>query len=193
MILEAAARVFNQKGRAVTVEDIAQEAGYSTSALYKHFSNKEDILHTLWVGVGERMADLFQSEPPVELHFIKRLKWMLYRMAKMAEETREFFLAGMANTPMGGSGSEMQTAYMEHYTTMRQSMLTLMQRGIDEGVLKPRPAELYSMALGGHLQSLVMNWAIHGPYPLIPKIDLLLEIFLDGAASDATRHANLVG
>ncbi|AWV90269.1 hypothetical protein DN745_13385 [Bradymonas sediminis] len=191
MILEAAARVFNQKGRALTVEDIAQEADYSTSALYKHFSNKEDILHTLWVQVGERMAEIFQSEPPVELHFTKRLKWTFYGMAKMAEDTREFFLAGMANTPMGAVGCEMESAYMDHYRTMRSSMIALMQRGIDEGVLRPNPAELYSMALGGHLHSVVMHWAIHGPYPLKPKIDQLLEIFLTGAACEEVRSSIL--
>jgi len=191
MILEAAARVFNQKGRAVTVEDIAQEAGYSTSALYKHFSNKDDILHTLWIQVGERMTDLFQSEPPVELSFIKRVKWLLYRMAQMAEETREFFLAGMANTPMGQPSCQMEDAHLTHYAAMRQSMIELMQRGIDEGVLKPGNPEIYAMALGGHLQSLTMNWALYGPYPLKPRIDLLLEIFLFGAAIPAAHAAGL--
>lgn len=190
MILEAAARVFNQKGRALTVEDIAQEAGYSTSALYKHFSNKDDILHTLWIQVGERMADLFQSEPPVELSFIKRVKWLLYRMAQMAEETREFFLAGMANTPMGQPSRQMEDAHLGHYAAMRQSMIELMQRGIDEGVLKPGDPEIYSMALGGHLHSLTMNWALYGPYPLKPRIELLLDIFLFGAASAEARVAS---
>lgn len=191
MILEAAARVFNQKGRAVTVEEIAQEAGYSTSALYKHFSNKDDILHTLWVRIGERMADLFQSEPPVELSFIKRLKWILYRMAEMAENTREFFLAGMANSPKGQPACQMEDVHMKNYNAMRNAMIALMQRGIDEGALKPRPPELYSMALGGHLHSLVITWALHGPFPLRPKIDQLLDIFLNGAASRATRSTNL--
>jgi AcrR family transcriptional regulator len=191
IILGAAARVFNQKGNAVTVEDIAQEAGYSTSALYKHFSNKEDILRTLWTRVGEQMIDLFQSEPPVKLPFIKRLKWTLYRMAQMAEDTREFFLAGMANTPMDKPVCRLEQDCLEYFKTMRAAMMALMQRGIDEGVLKPRDPRIYSSALGGHLHSLTMQWALFGPYPLKPRIDEALELFLTGAASDEVREAYL--
>lgn len=191
IILEAAARVFNQKGRAVTVEDIAHEAGYSTSALYKHFANKDDILHTLWIQVGERMRDLFQTEPPVALSFIKRLKWLLYRMARMAEETREFYIAGMANTPIALPATQLEDTHLDNYLAIRDSMVALMQRGIDEGVLKPGDPELYAMALGGHLQSLTMNWALYGPYPLMPRIDQALEIFLFGTASPSMHAASL--
>lgn len=190
-ILEAAARVFNQKGSAVTVEEIAQEAGYSTSALYKHFSNKDDILRTLWERIGEQMCDLFQSEPPVELGFVKRLKWTLYRMAQMAEETREFFLAGMANTPRDMASYRRDEVCLQHFHTMRQAMVALMQRGIDEGVLTARNPEVYSMALGGHLHSLTMRWAMDGPFALKPCIDQALEVFLAGAATDEARAAYL--
>lgn len=186
-ILEAAARVFNQRGSAVTVEDIAQEAGYSTSALYKHFSNKDDILRTLWERIGEQMCDLFQTEPPVELGFVKRLKWTLYLLAQMAEETREFFLAGMANTPRDIAFCRRDDECLQNFRTMRAAMIALMQRGIDEGVLVGRDPALYSMALGGHLHSLTMHWAMEGPYPLKPCIDRMLEVFLAGAATDEVR------
>lgn len=189
MILAAAARVFNQKGRAVTVEDIAQEAGYSPSALYKHFSNKEDILRTLWTRVGERMRDVVLSEPPVELNFLKRLKWTLYRMAQMAEDTREFYLAGMANTPQDVPICQLgEDARLETYRELRRGMIALMQQGIDEGMLTPRDPEVYASALGGYLHSLTIRWAIDGPYPLRPQIDQAIEIFLLGAGCHATRE-----
>ena len=47
-ILEAAATVFPQKGyAATTMQEIAQEAGISPSAIYQHFRNKEDLFLAL--------------------------------------------------------------------------------------------------------------------------------------------------
>jgi AcrR family transcriptional regulator len=43
-LLEAAAAVFARRGfAAASVEEIAKEAGYSTGAIYWHFSGKEDL------------------------------------------------------------------------------------------------------------------------------------------------------
>lgn len=47
-ILEAAVKVFPQKGyAATTLQDIAQQAGISTSAIYQHFRSKEDLFLAL--------------------------------------------------------------------------------------------------------------------------------------------------
>ncbi len=188
VILEAAARVFNSKGKGLTVEDIAQEAGYSTSALYKHFSNKEDILRTLWKRVGERTLEVFQSEPPLDLPFIERLRWTLYRLAKLAEDERELFLAGFANTPVGEPINQIDEDLLEHASAMHCAVVTLMKRGIEEGTLQPRDPRDYAMALGGHLKAMTGHWAHFGPFPLKPHIETALEIFLYGAATSEARE-----
>jgi AcrR family transcriptional regulator len=47
-ILEAAVAIFPQKGYAsTTLQDIAQEAGISSSAIYQHFRSKEDLFLAL--------------------------------------------------------------------------------------------------------------------------------------------------
>ena len=47
-ILKAAVVVFPQKGfAATTLQDIAQEAGISASAIYQHFKSKEDLFIAL--------------------------------------------------------------------------------------------------------------------------------------------------
>jgi AcrR family transcriptional regulator len=46
-ILDAARKVFARKDRAMTMADVAAEAGVSYGLLYRYFLNKEAILHTL--------------------------------------------------------------------------------------------------------------------------------------------------
>ena len=54
-ILEAAVKVFPEKGyQKTTIQDIAREAGISTSAIYQYFSGKED----LFLALTERISFL---------------------------------------------------------------------------------------------------------------------------------------
>lgn len=55
-LLAAAARRFVDTGlRKTTMEDIAREAGAGKATLYRHFSNKSDLIDALLVAEGERL------------------------------------------------------------------------------------------------------------------------------------------
>lgn len=183
-ILGAAARVFNRKGEGVTVEEIAEEAGYSTSALYKHFSGKDDVLETLWRTVKEKLLDVLKSEPPVELDFMDRMKWMLSEMADLAEAEEEIFRAGMANAPSSTRIEHLDDSLSEIYFGFREVMDDIVEKGIEEGVLDARrDPEIYSMALGGQFRAVFNRWAMEESFPLQPRLEASLELFLQGAAN----------
>ena len=182
-ILAAAARVYNRQGELTTVQQIAEEADYSSAALYKHFSDKGDILESLWRTVKQEVLTVLQSEPPMELGFIGRLKWLLFQFADMAEQKEEIFLASMANAPAPARRENLDDSMVEFYEQYRETMQRIMQQGLDEGVLDDsRSADVYALALGGQIQALVERWAVDGPFPLRPRIEEHLELFLRGAA-----------
>jgi AcrR family transcriptional regulator len=55
-LLAAASRLFAERGfRAVSIEDLAAEAGVSGPALYRHFDSKEAILADLLIDVSEQL------------------------------------------------------------------------------------------------------------------------------------------
>lgn len=71
-IIEAAGRLLIKKGiKGLTTKNLAQEMGFSESALYRHFKNKEDII-VLLIGylesnIKERLGAISKSElSPVE-------------------------------------------------------------------------------------------------------------------------------
>ena len=59
LLLDAAARVFAAKGYAgASVEEIAEEAGFSIGALYSNFAGKEDLFLNLMSGrAADRLTD----------------------------------------------------------------------------------------------------------------------------------------
>lgn len=191
-ILRAAARVYNRRGERATVQQIADEADYSTAALYKHFSDRDDIFETLWRTVKEEVLAVLQSEPPVELGFVGRLKWLLFEFSDMAEEKEELFLASMANAPAPSRSENLDDSVVEFYEQYRKTMRSIMGQGIEEGVLdESRSADLYTLALAGQIQALVERWAIDGPFPLRPRMEAMLELFLHGAAPPGAEFQDL--
>jgi len=62
-LLDAAARVFSRRGFAgASVEEIAEDAGYTTGALYAHFAGKEDLFLALLSTMGtQRIASFAQD------------------------------------------------------------------------------------------------------------------------------------
>ena len=60
-ILNAATQVLLVRGIARThLNDIAREAGLTRGAIYWHFTNKADLLHTLWEDLIDKNDFLFQ-------------------------------------------------------------------------------------------------------------------------------------
>jgi AcrR family transcriptional regulator len=73
-LLDAAARVFRQRGyTATTIRDIAQEAGVALGGLYRHFSSKEEFIAvSLTDGMKDIRADVQRAvstlPPDAPLH-----------------------------------------------------------------------------------------------------------------------------
>lgn len=188
-ILEAAARVYNRRGEKATVQQIAEEADYSTSALYKHFSDKDDIFETLWRSVKKELLDVVAAEPTLDLEFVDRLKWHMYKLADFAEEEHDLFLASMASAPTPTRAGDLDDSVVEIYEGFQEAIRSVMRKGLDEGVLDDsRSADLYGMALGGQIQALIDRWAVQGPFPLRPRLEEMLEVFLRGATSEEARE-----
>jgi len=57
-LVRAAARLFAERGfRAVSMEDLAAEAGVSGPAVYRHFASKEALLAHLLINVSQQLLD----------------------------------------------------------------------------------------------------------------------------------------
>jgi len=71
-LLDAAAVVFTRRGfQGASLDEIAETAGYTRGAIYKHFSDKEDLLHEVCVRLNERTFAEFDEVPGVELGFVE--------------------------------------------------------------------------------------------------------------------------
>ncbi len=183
-ILRAAARVFNRQGTAATIEAIADEAGYSNSALYKHFKGRDAIFDELWRTLFDELVGIFENDPPIELPFEATVKWFYYQIVDVAFADWDFFVAAIANRP---SYAEMMrfadSEIVANAQRIEQIMVGLMQRGIDEGAIRSDldPVFCHRM-LDGLLKGMAESTVFAELKPTRESFDLVFEFFLQGAA-----------
>lgn len=99
-ILEAAARAFARNGyQAVTMQEIAKEAGYTAASLYSYFCSKEEILAGLRELVLSESHSIFEQPMPAGIPLREKLLLLFERQLEIARKRRE--IAGLLHLGAG--------------------------------------------------------------------------------------------
>ena len=186
-IAQAAKEVFAERGyQRATLEDIAQRAGMSKATIYLYYRNKDDLfLHAVEELVNTAMAATAQeaitAKPPLE-----KLYSMVRGKVEFYEREREFFRIylnekqGLEVAPKDPHKQALRELYLQGVETFA----SVMQEGIDTGVLRP----MESRRLAFFLQEMISNVLEqrilgHSDTSVEADVDLVLSLFLDGARS----------
>jgi AcrR family transcriptional regulator len=143
-LLDAAAVVFAQRGfQGASLDEIAATAGYTRGAIYKHFADKEDLLHEVCVRVNERSFAEIDELPSTYASFER------FDAAEIAEHWRsmnerdadvrivmlEFLLHAARNPELRERA--------RHFARANLALVTeyIRQRAVEVGEDLPLPAE----------------------------------------------------
>lgn len=183
-ILRAAEKVFALKGFfQAKMTEIAQEAEFATGTLYRFFKSKEDLYFTLIDEKVEEINRLVQEELSKNTFPMDRIRKALALQFDFVERNRDFFKIYISERnrfewtvkeDLGKEIHQKMVAYIDHLSKV-------LKEGIQRGEFKPLDPMDMAHALVGMVNSFIFEWMISPvPYPLISKIDTLLEIFLTG-------------
>jgi AcrR family transcriptional regulator len=183
-ILSAAEKVFAAKGFfPTTMSDIAREAEFGTGTLYNYFKSKEDLYFTLIDEKVEEINRLVRTELSQTTSAIHRIKKVLGLQFEFIEQNRDFFRIYISerNRFEWTIKDELGKGLHEKMVTYILILAEVMMQGIREGEFKPLDPVDLAHGLVGIVNSFVSEWLIsRKPYPLISKLDTVLEIFLGG-------------
>jgi AcrR family transcriptional regulator len=191
-ILSAAEKVFAAKGFfPTTMSDIAREAEFGTGTLYKYFKSKEDLYFTLIDEKVEEINRLVKAELSQKRSAVERVKKVLGLQFEFIEQNRDFFRIYISerNRFEWTIKDDLGKGIYEKMVTYINLLAEVMKQGIDEGELKSLNPRDLAHALVGIVNSFVFEWIIsQEAYPLISKLDSILEIFLGGAQQKERRR-----
>ena len=188
-ILEAAKRVFAQKGfAATTIDEIAQEAEFSKGAMYGYFEGKEDLFFSLiqekMDDIEERLREVVESSDDPET----KIRDLIETHLTFFEEDRDFFQIIASEQPR--LGAETESRLRENMKERCVRSLDLIEKvmlvGVSAGVLKEIEPRFLATGLVGIIHAFTANWIlIGGKEPLTDMKPVILELFLNGAVGVA--------
>jgi TetR/AcrR family transcriptional regulator len=191
-ILSAAEKVFAAKGFfPTTMNDISREAEFGTGTLYKYFRSKEELYFTLIDEKVEEINRLVKTELSQKTSAVERIKKVLGLQFEFFERNRDFFKIYISerNRFEWTVKDELGKGLHEKMVAYINILAEVMRQGIErEEFRSMNPVDL-AHALVGIVNSFVFEWMIsREPYPLISKLDTVLEIFLGGVQQIERRR-----
>jgi AcrR family transcriptional regulator len=178
-LLDAAARVFARRGYAKAgLEEIAEEAGYSTGAVYSNFSGKDELFLTMVdrqiSRETEQLVDVVRGAETVE----ERLRVGAAQWMDFLRRDPDFFLLIMEFWARAVRTPELAPRYVESREQVTGVMTRMIEQGAaDAGLelpLTPREMTLMLEALGDGLALRKLVDAEAVPDDLLPRIAVLV-------------------
>jgi TetR/AcrR family transcriptional repressor of uid operon len=185
VIIEAAASQFARKGyHGTTMEDIAAAAGYSPAAIYKYFKNKEDLFGSLWSMMALKVKGIFEESAAMDLPFLLRLRWVVTVASRLLDTSPDPLVAFLAQRPhvVRHAETALERQASKHYRAYHEQVVAFMERGVEEGALRPGSPEDYALLFMGLLQAFAYAWVISdGDFDSVENTNKLIDLFLRGA------------
>ncbi len=161
-ILEAAGAILYEEGvGGLTTKNLAKRVGFTESALYRHYSSKEEILAAL---LEYLYASMEQRLPPIaamtEVAPDERLRRLFGSQLEFLAE-RPYFLIAIFSDGLLKFSPTIKEGMMRIVSMMRHSVLRIIQDGQkNKAFVDHIPAEELTHILMGSFRLLMLQWRI---------------------------------
>jgi AcrR family transcriptional regulator len=181
-IIEEATRLFVTLGyHGISMREIAEAAGVSKAGIYYHFKDKEELfLDILRINLGsiKEIIDQARLLPSAK----ERITMFVRNLFRQAPEQRA--IIRLATQELAHISPEARAEFGRIY---RESFVgqveLLLQEGIASGELKPMDVHTGTWLLLGMLYPFFYPSQEVQPEQTAKAIDLMLEVFFNGAAA----------
>ena len=158
-ILNAAEDVFTKKGFSdARMDDIAEGTGLSKGTLYLYFKSKEELIIAILDRIFGDIFKQFETRKNAELNATQAI-WEFteaairdyQKMLSMMPIAYEFLALGFRNTVV-------QKALKTYFKLYMDTLIPIIQRGIDSGEFRQVDAQEVAIAAGAIFEGTVLLW-----------------------------------
>jgi AcrR family transcriptional regulator len=186
-ILEAAERIFVVEGyEGATIRKIADEVGVSSTALYMHFRDKDQILHEICLNAMQTLLQQNSEIASRPIDSVSRVRLMLEAYVRMGLEHPNAYRLVFCSTPRAGSGDQ-QAATAEIGAQCYERYCGVVREIAAAGRLRAGDADSAAQALWAACHGLVAMMITRPDFHWSPAEELscvLLEGLLYGLVTD---------
>lgn len=184
-LLDAAARVFARHGfHGASVEEVAEEAGFSKGAVYSNFTSKEDLFLTLLEQRCDQSIDritgVLSAEGPVEDRLVRGAELLSSMIRSDRDEAVLFVELWTYASRDPEVARRMSTMYGE---VRRRVAAVITAQADDVGLALPAAADDIAAALVALSDGLVLQTLVDQERFPVHTLSSLLLLVLTGLAS----------
>ena len=185
-IAEAALAIISSQGmKALTVARVAKMLGLATSALYRHFSSKDEILEAVLALLGQRMAANIDAACAETENGLGRLHALLTRHVRLVLEVRVIPRILFSDEIYGTmSGKSRFSLFAQDLRGRIQSIVELGQaRGEIRNDFSAE--DIAIMFLGVFVPPAIYFHASGGEFDIVTQVHQSWRLFVDAVRSDS--------
>jgi TetR/AcrR family transcriptional regulator, acrAB operon repressor len=187
LLLDAAEKVFNEKGVARTsLAEIAQAAGLTRGAVYWHFKNKADVFHAMLervkMPIDEMIDQLSVEQIATPLTFLQNGTVAVLRQVATDAQTRRVFDIVRHKCELVEEMAVARDRQLERRAGCLEQIKQSIQAAIDQDSL-PKNLNAHVAAIGLHalIDGLISNWVLHPEsFSLGDEAEQLIGTYLMG-------------
>jgi TetR/AcrR family transcriptional regulator len=188
-LLAAAADQFARLGLSgANINEISLAAGLAKGTVYNHFPSKEELFLAV-VEEACQLAAQGAEELGPEASTRERLRAVLVSDVAWAREHEAF--ARVLVREVFTADPRFYPRVIEAAAPFISRVRSILADGVSRGEIRPEPPpeELALLFVGLGELGLVQHWGSDGAWPTLDQLpDLVVDVFLDGAASSGTRE-----
>jgi AcrR family transcriptional regulator len=174
-ILEAAKRVFAKTGiESATMQEIAEEAGYSPSSLYNYFPSKEDILRAAFQAIEEAAMEAIGRPQAEGESFRQYVEALMLEQLQLAEKNREFISYFILTKHAAGARSNCISP--DHIDREVERLGKILESGMEQGAIRRMDPRI-----AGHLVNALAHsvFYLHFGLPNSEPPEAMARMFCD--------------
>jgi AcrR family transcriptional regulator len=153
--VDAAMRVLDDVGPEFGIEQVAVEAGVTKPVLYRHFSDKADLV----AAMGERATEMLLERLIPALNSeeapVPRIRKSIDSFVGLVEEVPNLYWVLVRHRPLDGTGADVVSEDKQLIATGLSALLGDYLRAFD---VDSGPAELWAHGVVGFVQNSVEWW-----------------------------------
>ncbi len=176
-ILEGTIKVFNEKGLGFTMDDLAKVLGMSKKTIYKVFDDKEKMFFSmvdyLFDGIKESKDAVIANDGLSTLEKIKTILGILPEGYKDIDLRRLYLLKDKY--------PQIYRKVEERLETGWESTIMLLEKGIEEGVIRPVKIPIVKMMMEAALEQFFQrDILVYNDITYSEALDEVVAILIDG-------------
>lgn len=180
------AKLFKENGyRATSLDDIAKQIDFTKPAIYYYFNSKQDILYEICESGVINLVKYTRQIEKSNLGVIDKITRIVTYHIKMFSDSREVagvYLAEESELP-DDKKDYLRSLSREYENSLR----TLFNQGMDEGVFRPLKVNLVARAISGMCNWLSYWYRPEGPVGIDEIAAEYIDFMLHGCLKDGSK------